>query len=609
MLAGHPQASFYEAVLVEPATRIGEATRPSRSLSQASVHSGRVHSTFFFAAVKIAAEAAGDEAVTTSDAISRGRESFERQAWGDAYAQLLSADRDASLSDLDDLERLATAAYLIGNDAEAASVLTRAYNACVSSGEIERAARCGFHIVMMLADQGDIGQASGWLGRAQRLLDDGQRDCAERGYLMLPVALQCVAEGDIATALATFTEAAGIGDRFHDIDLITLGRMGRGRCLIGLGQISAGMTLLDEVMVAVTSGEVSPIVAGIVYCSVIEACHDVFDMRRAQEWTEALSRWCISQPDLVAYRGECLVRRAEIMRLHGAWQDAMEEAERACEVLSRPSSQSVAGAAFYQRGEAHRLRGDFAKAEQAYREASRRGRAPEPGLALLRLAQGRVDASRAGIQRAIDEAPDPATRSTLLAACVEIMLAANDPAAARVAADELSEIAGNLDAAFLNAISAQAGGAVLLAEGEARSALAPLRRAWTAWQELEAPYEAARVRVLIGAACRQLGDDDTAEMELDAARLVLRQLGAVSELQRVEALSNQQAGAGAAGLTPRELEVLRLVASGKTNRAIAGELFISEKTVARHVSNIFVKLQLSSRSAATAYAHEHGLVR
>jgi DNA-binding CsgD family transcriptional regulator len=267
------------------------------------------------------------------------------------------------------------------------------------------------------------------------------------------------------------------------------------------------------------------------------------------------------------------------------------------------------GSAYYQLGEIQRLRGEFAQAEASYRNASRAGREPEPGMSLLRLMQGRGDVAAASIRRVLDETQDAIGRSRVLPAFIEIMLESNDLAAGRNAAGELQQIANDSGAPYLRALAAHATGAVLLAEGDARAALAKLRGANTAWRELDAPYQVARVRVLIGLACRELGDAGGSGLEFDAARGLFEDLGAVPDLERVSRLVATPASRRAGGLSAREGEVLVLLASGRTNRAIAAELFLSEKTVARHVSNIFSKLDLTSRAEATAYAYRHGLVQ
>jgi DNA-binding CsgD family transcriptional regulator len=539
-----------------------------------------------------------------TDALDRGRESFGRQAWGDAFAELSAADREGALG-LEDLERLAVAAYLVGADADSDDAWLRAHRECLRLGDVVQAARYAGLLAQGLLLRGEMARGGGWLARAERLLDEVDHHGVERGYLLVPIAIQSFHSQDPATAHATFERAARIGVRFGDDDLTAYGRMGQGRALIRMGATTDGVALLDEVMVAVTAGEVSPIYAGLIYCAVIEACQEIFDVRRAREWTAALTSWCESQPGLVAYRGQCLVYRAEIMLLHGAWEEAANEAHRACERLAgRPA----VGMAFYQQAEVHRLRGEFAEAEEAYRQAGQWGREPQPGLAMLRLAQGHVDAAAVAVRRVTDEANGRVARSQLLAAFVEIMLGARDLGAAGAAAEELAQVSDDVGATSVHAVADYATGSVLLGDGDARGALVVLRRALAAWRELDAPYEAARARVLIGLACRELGDRDAAEIELDAARSVFRQLGATPDLARVEALSPTVQTQAPMGLTGRELEVLALVATGKTNREIAAALVISEHTVARHVQHILAKLGVSSRTAASAFAFAHDLV-
>jgi ATP/maltotriose-dependent transcriptional regulator MalT len=536
--------------------------------------------------------------------LEKGRESFKGQAWLDAYKRLSAADRQKKLQPVD-LQRLATAAYMMGKDEDSAETYVRAHQELVARGDAAGAARCAFWIGFQLTNSGDMARAGGWFARARKVLPVDV-DCVEQGYLLVPIALQNLFGGDPEVGLSIFRDAEIIGSRFNDPDLKALSGLGQGQSLITLGRTAEGVATLDEVMVAVTTGEVSAIVVGLVYCAVVSACHEVFDLRRAKEWTDALSQWCASQPDLVPYRGQCLVHRAELMQVHGAWADAMEEAERARALLSQAPDRPIVGMAFHLLGDLHRLRGDLTSAEDAYRSAHQGGRSPQPGLAMLRLAQGRVGSADASIRRVLQEADDRESRSRILPAYVEIVLEAGDVPAARVAADELSAIAEQLRAPFLEAIAAHSQGSVHLAEGDALAALSAGRSAWKIWCDLEAPYEAARARLLIGSACRRLGDRDSADMEFDAARNEFQRLGAAVDVSLVEKL----ASAGdrkTLGLTGREVEVLALVATGKTNREISEDLVISEKTVARHLSNIFVKLEVSSRAAATAYAYQHDL--
>lgn len=536
-----------------------------------------------------------------------GREAFRKQEWSNAYSLLSSADRENSLEP-DDLELLAKAAYLTGKYFDCTDTWNRAHHAFLKKDGTKRAANCAFWLGMILLNQGDRAQGSGWIARAARLVNDYKKDCAEQGFLLVPKGLQALGSGNPDKAYDLFSEAVEIGTRFNNQDLITLSRLGLGQALIFQNKISEGTTLFDEVMVAVLSDEISPIVTGIVYCAVIETCQKIYDLSRAKEWTGALSRWCDSQPDLVPFRGHCLVRRVEIMQIHGEWRDAMDEVERAYELLSRPPGESAAGEACYRQGELHRLLGNFSKSEKMYRQASKWGRKPQPGLALLRWAQGEIKDAVAAIRQSEEEEKDLIKRSKVLPAYVEIMLAAGKIRAAGAASKELSEIADKFEAPFLQAIAARASGSVLLADKDSRAALEKLREAWTLFNNIDAVYESAKTRVLIGRACSEIGDNDTAEMELDAARWHFQQLGAAHDFEMVECLIQESPSDNINKLTPRELEVLRFLATGKTNKNIAANLFISERTVDRHVSNILSKLNVSSRAAATAYAYEHDLI-
>jgi DNA-binding CsgD family transcriptional regulator len=538
--------------------------------------------------------------------LERGRAQYEAHAWADAYRLLSLAERSAASLAGEDLERLATSAYLIGRETEFHGCLERAHHAHLTNEDSSRATRCAFWLSITLMLRGEAGQSNGWLARVQRLV--GGHDCVERGYLMVRLFEQQFAQGQVDLAQASAAGAVQIGERFGDADLTACARHQLGRLLLAREQIRPGLALLDEAMLAASRGELSPIMTGLLYCSVIGACTQVYALARAREWTAALAHWCDEQPEMIAFTGACLVHRAEIMQLRGAWPHAMAEAERASHRISQSYRPMPPPAALYRKAELHRLRGEFAEAEAAYEQTNRAGSEPQPGLALLRLDQGRVDAAAVAIRRVVATTTDRLQRAGVLPAHVEIMLASGDIDEARSACGELMSLAATLDSELLNAIAAHAHGAVQLAQGDARSALGPLRRAFELWQQIDAPYEAARTRVLMGLACRSLGDEEASRLELDEARAVFERLGAAPQIARLDALGECTVAEPGHPLTARELQVLRLVAAGKTNKAIAKELFLSERTIDRHVSNIYTKLGVSSRAAATAYTYAHKLL-
>ena len=540
--------------------------------------------------------------------LERGRASYSEQSWLCAFESLAAADQAAALGTAD-LERLARSAYMLGRDEEYVAGLERAHQGYLDAGDIAGAVRCGFWIGHSFLFRGERARASGWFARSQRLIERVAHDCVEHGYLRIPVWLEQMGRGDFEAGYATTTEAVDVGQRFGDADLIWLARDEQARALLALGRVEEGLRLVDEALIAAAAGELSPIVTGIVYCNTIAFCGANYQLRHVREWTRALTQWCARQPEMVAHNGLCLVHRSQIMLLGGEWEAALEEARRSAERFTRGVlNQRAGGEAFYCQGEAHRLRGELDAADEQYRQASQYGREPQPGLALLRLAQEKGDAAAAAIRRVVGETTGAVARARLLPAYVEIMVAIGSLDLASAASRDLEEIAQRLGCEVLEAMAAGACGAVALAGHRAGDALAPLRRAVSIWTDLSAPYEIARARERIGLACRALGDEDTARLELDAARKAFDQLGATPDRARVEALIPRPSAGPTHGLTGRELQVLRCVATGKTNREIATELFISEHTVARHVQNLFAKLAVSSRTALTAFAFAHDLV-
>ena len=539
--------------------------------------------------------------------VERGRESFAASEWQQAFDLLAAADRIQPLA-ADGLEMLGFAAYMLGRDDEYVDALERAHAAHVEAGNLARAAWCTFWIGHSYLFRGQGSRAGGWFARGRRHLDQAGTDCVEQGYLLIPVWLEQLGGGDFEAGYRTACEAADIGDRFGDADLSWLARDDQARALVGQGRIEEALRLVDEILVVATSGELSPVVTGIVYCNTIAFCRDAYELRHAWEWTDVLGRWCEAQPEMVAHNGLCLVHRAESMLLRGEPHAALAEARRAAERYSRGIlNQFACGKAHYCQGEAHRHRGDFAAAEAAYREAGNLGCDPQPGLALLRLAQGNGDVAAAAIRRAVGEATDPLRRAGLLPAYIQIMIAVGNMEMARAGCVELDAISQERGSDVITAMAGYSRGALALAEEAPSAALTGLRAALAVWHQLGAAYEAARARVLVGLACRAMGDEDTATLELTAARTVFAAMGAKPDAMEAAALVGRGAVGNAHGLSARELEVLRFVAAGVSNREIAGALVISEHTVARHVQNIFAKLGVSSRTAAAAFAYANDL--
>ena len=542
-----------------------------------------------------------------SRTVAEGRAAYDQRRWADALDAFRRARHDGSL-DAGDVDRMVWSAALGGDDEAFIGALEQLHELCVEGLNPRLAARAAFWIGFRLLSVGEPARAMGWLARAERHIESESDGCPEKGYLLLPTVFRQLAGNENESAERTADEAATIGTRCGDLDLVAISRGLRGRALIRQGRVEAGLTLLDEVMVAVTADELSPMMTGVVYCSVIATCQQICAVDRAREWTSALASWCDEQPQLVNFTGSCLVHRSEIMQLGGDWPQAQEAARLVCDGVCRDRDPEVLADACYQRGEILRLRGQLSEAEAAYRLANQNGRDPQPGLALLRLAQGRVEEAAKAVNRLLVGTKPTWKRARLLPAFFEIMLASNDLVKGRAAAEELTSIAERFGTEILGAMAAQARGALELEQGEPGKAIEQLTTAFRVWHRVGAPYITARIRVLLSRAYGTLGDIDGAKLELDAARRVFEELGAAADLAALaRAGEHDGAGAPSHGLSSRELEVLRLVATGKTNKRIAAELFVSERTVDRHVSNIFTKLGVSSRAAATAFAYENDL--
>ena len=530
----------------------------------------------------------------------RAREAYDRREWLATYDGLSNAAPDELTAE--DFARLATAAYLLGRRNDCVQALQRAYQLNTDAGEVLAAVRSAFWLAFVLLTSGETAVGGGWVARAQRLLTEVDGDVVERGYLLVHQMFRHIFAGELDIALRLAEQIVGYGRRFADPDLVAQGLAGQGRLLLYSGRVPDGLVLLDESMVGVAAGEVSTIFAGGVYCSMIEACQEIGDFDRAARWTEALTNWCAEQPGLVPFTGQCAVHRGQIMRAHGAFDEALAEFDLAMHRYLADDTPGPAGLAVAERGDVLRVRGDWTGAKAAYERAIGYGYEPQPGMALLWLADGRVDAAVTAVRRLLGEAGDQVRRAQLLPAAVEVLAAANHHDEAAALAAELQSIAASFGCPSVHARADYAAALVALESADASAAMSAVRRACAVWERLGARYETARCRVVLGRALRALGDEESAVTELSAAQRSLAELGAApAEREAAELLSPTYPN----GLTAREVDVLRLVAAGRSNREIAALLFISEKTVARHLSNIFTKLEVTSRTAAASFAFDH----
>ena len=524
-------------------------------------------------------------------------------SWVDDYRRLSGVD-PAGLA-AEELEVLADAAWMVCRLEEGMAARQDAYVRYLEARADRPAARVAWRLFWDHLYGGETVVAMGWLRRARRHLAAIPEE-AEHGFVALADAELALNRGSLDEAEACASNAVEVGARHGEQGIVALGLTLQGRIVIAQGRHGEGCASLDEAMTLVLSGQLDDYFAGAVYCALIAECREIADIRRGSEWTDAARRWCASLPATTPFHGICRVHRGEILCLRGAWEEAETEIRAAGDELAvfKPRSAAEAFAAL---GELCRRRGDFSGAEEAFRRAHELGRDPQPGLALVRLAQGHAAAASTALRGALaDTSRSPMERSQLLAAQIEAALTRGDLVLAQDGVGELCSIADALDRPAAHASAKLARGAVRLANDDARGAMGDLRAACAIWRDLGFPYEEAQTRLLVGAAAKELGDEEGAMLEVQAACIGFERLGAGAELRRATAFLDRPPRP--AGLTAREAEVLRLLAAGMTNRDVAAQLVISEHTVGRHVQNIFTKLGVSSRAAATAFAVEHHLV-
>lgn len=523
--------------------------------------------------------------------------------WRIAHKAFMDAEAIRPLAS-DDLYQFSQASWWSGNFDETNRLFERVHRSYLDEGRLEEAASAAMELAVNHYLRGEESLGSGWAARCVRLLE-GRELSPIHGYVRYIFEVEAnFSNAEMSRALTAANEVLEMGRMFNDSNLIASAINAQGRTAIKQGEPARGLALLEESMAWVLAGDLTPDFAGNLYCNTVAAFHELADYRRMSEWTDALERWVSSLPVAVLFAGICRVHRAQLLRLRGNWDRAERDAARVCSDLVDISVLTVAEG-WYERGEIRRLRGDANGAREAFQNAREHGRDPQPGLALLSLAEGNSDAALKSISAALMVVTEPLPRAALCAAHVEIAIAASDLDAAERSVDELNGTAEKFGSPGLQATANAANGAFALANGELDVALRVLRRACQMWRELHAPHHAARVCMLLADTYRQLGDHESAALEVESAEAIFRNLDAKPDLTAIVSLREPARPPG--GLSEREAEVLGLVALGRSNRQVANELFISEKTVARHVSNIFNKLNVSSRTEAARVAVELGI--
>jgi DNA-binding CsgD family transcriptional regulator len=540
------------------------------------------------------------------DVLEQARAASAALRWDDAYEHYREAARHAPLA-VDDLSGLADAAWWLGRTDESLTLSEEVYRRYLQGAYTPRAAKLAIDIGFLWMLRGEPTVGSGWISRAKRMLADAP-ETAAHGYLAYLDVEEALGAGRYGEAIERSRWMADLAERHDDATLCAVALVLLGGAQVRQGRVTSGLEVIDEAMLGVRAGQVAPSWAGNLYCHVMDLCFELVDIDRARAWTDATERWCDQHSNAAMFTGICRLHRAQLLHLEGRWAAAEQHADEACRDLA-DMNVGVVAEGRYRIAEVHRLRGEQVAAEAGYASAHALGRDPQPGLALLRLAQGKGATALAALRSALAGTGRALDRVPLLAAMVKVAVACDDPDSATCAAEELERIAQTFHTQGLVASAREAAGLTCLARGDAARALPLLREAWQRWGELHAPYDAARMRMHLAEALVAVGDDEAAAREVEAAQGVLADLGAVHDLRVLDGVLDGVLGrvGPPGGLSAREVEVLRCVCAGHTNRQVAAALTISEKTVARHLSNIFAKLDVASRTEAAAFAFRHGL--